>query len=432
MRWTYRIGLGLALVSFTAASSRNTYAADFDWKKFQGNSINFLANANPIGAAILKHKAEFELKTGIKVVSDRYPEQQMRQRLLTVLNAQSEEFDVYMTLPSLEGQRFAKSGWYADLFDQARNAPAEYDFAGLNKTLLETGIIDGHLTSIPINVDGPVLFYRKDLLKKCELNLPSRLEELGGVLGKLKACEPTVTPFVTRGLKQAVAYTYSVFLHNMGGRYMQEGKSTFCSIEGKSALDFYSKLLREDGPRGVVNASFYQVSDMYRAGRAVIAFESINQLDTITENPARAVDTGVALLPPGKGGSIPTIIGWGLAVSAFSKKQDVAWYFVQWATSPEVQAEIALEGVAVPRASAEATPAYAAWLGQQPIRRERQDVLHGMMSSGSSDVAFPVVANQESREYIGQAVDELIVQGGSVDDVCEKADAQIQTFISRD
>jgi multiple sugar transport system substrate-binding protein len=301
MSWANRIGWGLVLVGLVTLSPHVVRASEFDWKKFQGQTISFLANANPIGAAILKHKSEFEAKTGIKVVSDRYPEQQMRQRLLTALNARSDEFDVFMTLPSLEAPKFAKSGWYADLSDRVKSAPRDYDLGGLNKSLLEAGTIDGHLTSIPINVDGPVLFYRKDLLKKCGVKLPSRLEEFNNVLARLKACEPTVTPFVTRGLKQAVAFAYSAFLHNMGGRYMQDGKSAFCSSEGKAALGLYGKLLREYGPRGVVNASFYQISDLYRAGRAAIAFESINQLDTITENPARIGDTGVALLPPGKG-----------------------------------------------------------------------------------------------------------------------------------
>ena len=46
---------------------------------------------------------------------DGYQEQQMRQRLVTVMNAHSDEVDVFMTLPSREGEQFAAAGWYADL-----------------------------------------------------------------------------------------------------------------------------------------------------------------------------------------------------------------------------------------------------------------------------------------------------------------------------
>ena len=90
-------------------------AADFDWKKFQGKTVTFLANNNPVSQALLTYKADFEKLTGITLKVDGYQEQQMRQRLVTVMNAHSDEVDVFMTLPSREGEQFAASGWYADL-----------------------------------------------------------------------------------------------------------------------------------------------------------------------------------------------------------------------------------------------------------------------------------------------------------------------------
>jgi len=75
-----------------AVSAAN--AADFDWKKFQGKSVTFLANNNPISQALLTHKADFEKFTGITLKVDGYQEQQMRQRLVTVMNAHSDEVDV--------------------------------------------------------------------------------------------------------------------------------------------------------------------------------------------------------------------------------------------------------------------------------------------------------------------------------------------------
>ena len=62
---------------------------------------------------------------------------------------------------------------------------------------------------------------------------------------KIKACDSTVTPFVSRGLKPAVAYTFSNMLHNIGGSYIANGKSNLCSAKGKEALETYSRLLRD-------------------------------------------------------------------------------------------------------------------------------------------------------------------------------------------
>ena len=90
-------------------------AADFEWKKFQGKTVTFLANNNPVAQALLTYKADFEKLTGMTLKVDGYQEQQMRQRLVTVMNARSDEVDVFMTLPSREGEQFAAAGWYGDL-----------------------------------------------------------------------------------------------------------------------------------------------------------------------------------------------------------------------------------------------------------------------------------------------------------------------------
>src|ERR1019366_3754319 len=89
----------VALGAITTAAS----GADFDWKKFQGKTVTFLANNSPVSAALLTYKADFEKLTGITLKVDGYQEQQMRQRLVTVMNAHSDEVDVFMTLPSREG-----------------------------------------------------------------------------------------------------------------------------------------------------------------------------------------------------------------------------------------------------------------------------------------------------------------------------------------
>src|SRR5579875_518216 len=113
------------------------HAADFDWQKYKGTTLSFLANNNPLGQAIANNKAEFEKLTGITLKVDTYQEQQMRQRLVTVLNARSDEVDVFMTLPSREGMQFAKAGWYTDLTPFKNDVAPDYDFAGVSPALIK-------------------------------------------------------------------------------------------------------------------------------------------------------------------------------------------------------------------------------------------------------------------------------------------------------
>ncbi|WP_234196901.1 ABC transporter substrate-binding protein [Pseudacidovorax sp. NFM-22] len=419
--------VALATLSLTAG------AQEFNWKKYQGTTLTFLANNNPVAAALLKHKDDFEKQTGMTLKVDSYQEQQMRQRMVTVMNSRSDEVDLFMSLPSREGLQFAKAGWYADLTDLIKTSAAPgYDFADLSPGLVKDASYNGRVMGVPLNIEGPVLYYRKDLFQKCGVQLPKSLPELEGVAAKLKSCEPDVTPFVSRGLKPALPFSYSVFLHNFGGDYMKDGKSQLCSKPGQESLALYAKLLKDYGPRGVVNYSFYQISSLYREGKAAMAFESSNELRSVMEGGARLKDTAIAVLPAGPGGSRPTVIGWTMSVSAYSKKKEAAWYFVQWATSRAVQEKLALDGVAPPRASVANGADYKAWMDGEPVRREWAATVSELGKTGTSEVGYPIVANPASREYVGQAVNELLLGQKTVAQACADADKQLDALIAKD
>lgn len=421
------------LAAAAALCAGHALAQDFNWKKHQGKTVTFLANNNPVANALLKHKGEFEAQTGMTLKVDSYQEQQMRQRLVTVMNSRSDEVDIFMSLPSREGMQFAKAGWYADLSGFVKSASAkDYDFTDLSAGMLKDATYDKQLTGIPLNVEGPVLYYRKDLFQKCGVAVPKKLEELEAVAAKLKSCEPGVTPFVSRGLKPALPFTYSVFLHNAGGQYMKDGKSQLCSKEGQASLGLYAKLLKDYGPPGVVNYSFYQISSLYREGKAAMAFESSNELRNVMDGGARLKDTGVAVLPAGAGGSHPTVIGWTMSVSAHSKNKEAAWYFVQWATSPAMQQKLALDGVAPPRASVAKAAGYKQWMDEQPVRVEWATAVDELARTGTSEVGYPIVANPASREFIGQAVTELLLGQKTPAQACADADKQLDALIAKD
>ncbi|MBP0618021.1 ABC transporter substrate-binding protein [Jiella mangrovi] len=423
-------GIVAALALSTTAGS--ALAQGFDWKAHKGETITFLANNNPVASAILKHQDEFTALTGIKLKVDSYQEQQMRQRLLTVLNARSDEVDVFMTLPSREGRQYAAAGWYTDLTPFVKDSvSSDYDFDGLGKALVDAARFDGILTGLPLNIEGPVLYYRTDIFKKCNVEPPKTIADIQSAAQTIKKCDSSITPFASRGLKPALPYTFSNFLHNMGGEYMKDGKSNLCSPEGKAALQAYANLLKDYGPPGVVNYSFYQLTSLYRAGRSAMSFQSSNEFPSVMEGGARLKDTAIVPLPKGDGGSVPTTIGWALTISAFSDHKDAAWYFLQWATSPKMQAELALEGIAPPRQSVSQDPQYKAWLEEQPLRQQWQKTLDELAKTGTSEVGFPIVENPESREYIGQAVDQILLGEADVDTACKAADEALDGLIAR-
>ncbi|MDO5604156.1 MAG: sugar ABC transporter substrate-binding protein [Paracoccus sp. (in: a-proteobacteria)] len=417
--------LATTLVSSAAAQS-------FDWKAHSGETVTFLANSNPLGQLLIDHADEFRELTGINLVVDGYQEQQMRQRLMTVMNARSDEVDVFMTLPSREGMQFAAAGWYADLGQNLHNnAAPDYDAADLSPALMDASTFDGKVIGVPLNIEGPLLYYRTDIFAECGLEPPAALDELPEIAGRLKECSD-VTPFASRGLAAATPYTFAGFLHNMGGQYIVDGQSAMCSDASKAALTLYSDLLKEYGPPGVINYSFQQLTALYRAGRSAMSFQSSNEFGPIMDGGARMEDTAIIPLPPGPGGSHPTVIGWSLAISAYSGNQDAAWYFLQWASSPEMQEKFALSGIAPPRTSVSESEGYKAWLAESPVRQQWQEALAVLADTGTSEIGYPIIANPESRQYIGRAVGDLLLGTVTVDEACATADAALNELIARD
>lgn len=421
------LALATALATLPAVPAR---AAGFDWQKYKGQTVHVLADNNPVGHIIEANKAAFERLTGINLVIDMFTETQMRQRLVTVEDARSGQIDMFMTLPSREGLQFAKAGWYTNLEPMTKDVAPGYDFAGLSPALIKAGTIDGSLTDIPINIEGPVLYYRRDVFKKCGANVPKSLNGLTSTARKLKACEPTMTPFASRGLRDALPYTYSVFFHNMGGHYIVNDTSGLCSPAGLAALRLYGDLMKTYGPPGAVNYTFYQISALYRAGRAAMAFESTNELSNMMQGGARLGDTGIAVLPPGPGGSHPTVIDWGLAISPYSKHKGAAWYLIQYLTSPTVQARDEVKGIAAPRADIAGDPAVKKWLAAEPVREEWQRALGVLASSGTSAVGYPIAQNPLSRQYMGTAVDEVILGAATPAKACAGANAKLDALIA--
>jgi multiple sugar transport system substrate-binding protein len=427
--------LALAVAGMAACAGAGASAEDFNWKQFDGQSINFLSSNHPWANAVVAKKAEFKALTGIDVRVDTFQEEQMRQRLVTTLQSRSPDVDIFMSLKSREGQQYANAGWYADLkpllADSSKTAK-NYDFGDLSAALVKGEEFGGKLDGIPLNIEGPVLYLRKDVFERCKVPLPTKLDEIAGAAQKLKACDATITPFVTRGAKGALAYTFSNFLHNAGAEYFNGGKPAMCAGPAKAALDTYVSLLKDYGPPGVVNYSFLQIRELFGQGKAAMAFESSNEFGPIINFPGRSADTTVMLLPPGSGGSRPTVIGWGLSLSAYSKHLGPAWLFAQWATSKDMQGKLAVAGIAPPRASVADSPEYAKWLSELQVRGEWDKALKSMAANGTSEVGPPMEQQPEARDILGEAVQRMLLGQANADQACADIDAKWEALLAKE
>jgi multiple sugar transport system substrate-binding protein len=417
----------LGAVALSATFALPAAAQGFNWKAHDGQTINLMFNNHPWSQAMRELVADFTAKTGIKTNMEIFNEEQFRARLTTLMQGRSADLDVYMSLTSREGAVFEKAGWYADLAplmaDRNQTMP-DFNYEDFGASIRQASTFGAKIVALPINQEGPLFYWRKDIFEKCKVAEPMALEDIPAAAATLKACDPSIGQWAARGLRGAVPYALSAFIYNQGGSYATaDGKPGLSQANTLRGLAMYANLLKDHGPPGALNHTFTQVIELLGQGRIAMTHESSNEFANIMRFPNRAQDLGVKVLPPGKDTKIskPVAIGWTVTLSAHSQRKPAAWYFLQWATSREIQAKLVEKGVAPPRASVFQGAEFAKWMGEQPIRKAWVDALIEIGKTGTGVYQSPTDRVPEARDIIGGAVQE-IVQGANPADAARKAD----------
>lgn len=423
--------IGGALVAATFATAAPGLAQGFDWKSQSGQTVNLMFNNHPWSQAMREMVKDFQTKTGITARIEIFNEEQYRARLTTLMQGKSTDIDVFMTLTSREGAIFNRAGWYADLAplmkDAAKTTP-DFNYDDFGASIRAASTFGDRVVALPINQEGPLFYWRKDIFQKCKIPEPKHLEDLLPAAAAIKACDGNVVPWSARGIRSIVPYAMAGFVYNSGGSFStSEGKPGLAQPNSVKGLDLYAKLLRDYGPPGALNHTFTQVTQLIGQGRAAMTHEASNEFANIVKFPGRADDLGLKVLPSGKesGVSKPVAIGWGIAISANSGKQQAAWLFTQWATSREVQAKLVTAGVAPPRASVFKGDDFNAWVKELPIRKAWAEALMELGRTGTGVYQSKTDDIPKARDIIGGAMQEIVQGNASALDAAKAADAEL-------
>ena len=157
MRQAKRKGIFAIFLLFFSSLS---FAQAFNWKQFDGQSINLVLNNHPWSQAMRDFSGEFTAKTGIKLRVEIFNEEQYRARLTTMMQAKSSDIDIFMSLKFREGKTFDKAGWFANLSPYLTNSAMtspDFNFNDIGEGLRTAETINGKLVGLPINLEGPLL-----------------------------------------------------------------------------------------------------------------------------------------------------------------------------------------------------------------------------------------------------------------------------------
>lgn len=410
-------------------------AQTFNPQIHKGTTIRVIQNKGTVGLAVEAHLPEFEKLTGIKVQYETYPEDQFRQKVLLELGAGSGGLDAFYTFAAQEGLKFWRSGWYEPLDPYLKNpklADPTYDLADMAKVALQGNTYDGKLTSIPVQQNTSMLYYRKDVFDRLKVKVPETLQELEETAKKLHNVEEggqKLVGITMRGKKAAATSQWAPFLFSMGGSWLtKDGKPAVTSPESIQSLELYGRLLRNYGPPGSVNYHWYETVAQFGQGKAAMYID-VNPRFFFFEDTSKsqvAGKVGYAMFPAGPAGRKPSMEVASMGISSKSKKKEAAFLFIQWMSSKDLTHKMMLRGIPSARVSAWKDPRFLAEMKQ----KDWIEASAKSMEIADPVYSPPVVAVSEVRDELGAVIVSSIL-GENVKAAADKAYAEIVKIMAK-
>lgn len=370
---------------FTAALPLPAVSAQMDWRQFAGTTITWAYDIHPYADAVVAQLPEFEKLTGIKVQPELYPDDTYWNKLTVQLTTKSPAWDVVGTgiqpawdlTPAglleplnkyISDPKLTDAGYdYNDFFPALRSA-LTWKIQGDQITSPGTGDI----WAIPHAFENIQLLYRKDILDKYHVKVPTTPQEMIAACKALKAADPSITPLAVRGVRFwssihtapiSIAASYGV--HD----FVKKGDGIDTGLDSAASVKFhedYIAMIKTCAAPSFANDNWYQVVDGISSGHTAMAIDS-NMFGFWNDVVGKPSSGKIAFAPPLHAAGAKTFDSniwiWSLAINSASKKKGAAWLFVQWATSKQVDLNGALAGKLVnpPRVSTWKDPSWLAY-----------------------------------------------------------------------
>jgi len=282
----------------------------------------------------------FEAKTGIKVKIVEAPTGTSNRLawILQQLASQSPEIDVYQI----------DLGWPGMLSDHFIDLKPYIDAEALSHyhpILIKNNTVDGKLVAMPWYVDVGLLLYRKDLLEKYKMPVPSTWEELEQTAKVIQdkergAGQDKMWGFVFSGKAfEGLTCNALEWISSYNGKVIGDhGEILVNSPEAVQALKQAQKWVEYITPPGALNYAEEDSRGVFQSGNAVFVrhWPYVIALAEQEDSPIKG-KIGVAPLPRGgkNGKSVGILGGWQLAVSKYSQNQKLAAEMVKFLTGKE-------------------------------------------------------------------------------------------------
>lgn len=332
-------------------------------QQFAGQTIRLATESTPPSNAINSSlKQFFEQATGIKVEIEVLPLEQVLQKLTLDVASGLGTYDLY----------YIDQSWMAsfagDVIDPREKYAANSDLAmpDYNMDDFLPALVDGIsmyedvMVGVPYDIPIFIQMYRKDIYEELGLSVATTMDQyLANAVAIQQAKGPDI--FGTTGQMKSGHYSlecdWTCWLWAQGGSiFNSDGKFSGNDDAGMAAMEYWDKL-KLNMPEGVTTWTWDGQGQSVLQGIAGQAL-SWGEFFPWWDDPEASKVSGLmeAAVPPAPAAPLRTDTGFGeipgvghqggssLAVSKYSKSQDAAWLFAQWATSFDTQVYITTLG----------------------------------------------------------------------------------------
>ena len=313
-------------------------------KPFEGRSITVLLIADKTWVPDQAKVFEDETGATVNIVLADYED--MVTKFNAAAAAKSGAFDVS---PGDDPTWFM-AGYLEPLDDYMKDLD-QTDITGLDMREYE-----GKRYGMPWLIDNRVFLYNTDILQQAGFDAPPKTWD--EFFNQAKAIKdqgildyPIMMPWTQH---EGEFCDVSAWFKSAGGGFFNDSvtESTLNSAEDVSALDFLKRL----NDAGLVNpdslaSKSFAVTQVLAQGEAAFG-TSWNLLTGMLDDPSQSMQVGkvrVALYPGSSEGMTGTFDGSEtLAITADSKDKELAWAFIQWITSKEIEKQTFMEQKVLP------------------------------------------------------------------------------------
>jgi multiple sugar transport system substrate-binding protein len=380
--WLVVLALLLSGTMAIFANLRMSFAWSLEeaTKPYQGKTLRMIGESLPPLEALEKVKAEFENRTGVKVVIEQYGHEEVIEKTTADFAGQTGTYDLILN-PHREIGRYVENNWITPIEDFMSDPTLRdpgFDIKGkafINQFWLEeTCAYQGKMYGLPFHQISMYLWWRYDLLenpiertdfkKKYGYELPAPplnwkeyrdvseffTRKRGGKLMGQPLNHDMYGNVVQGGRHVSAWYWFLNVLYSFGGREMeikrgdQYGPVTINSPVAVQALQYCVDMLQFSPP----GSTTYTWDEAQAAQQQNIAVLGI-QWDDATwavEDPKQSKVAGKMAFsgtPIGKE-KMTQVEGWSYFIPKSSKKPKLAYLFIQWAMGEKAQVAQQLSG----------------------------------------------------------------------------------------